>query len=68
MRNPESVMPFAKSSVLTSGLTFNRMASPAIVGVKFSLMPNSLKRTVTWPAIPDTTGTGNSPPARKLAS
>jgi hypothetical protein len=38
------------------------------VGVKFSLMPNSLKMIDTWPASPDTTGTGNSPPARKLAS
>jgi hypothetical protein len=28
------------------------MASPAIVGVKFSLMPNSLKMTDTWPGDP----------------
>ena len=49
MRNPDSVMPLAKSSVLTSGLTFSRMTSPAIVGLKFSRMPNSLNTTVTAP-------------------
>ena len=47
MRKPSSVMPLAKSSVLTSGRTFSRMTSPAIVGVKFSRTPNSLNETVT---------------------
>ena len=61
-------MPLAKSSALTSGRTFSRITSPAIVGVKFSRMPNSLKTTVTAPVPPWTIGTGNSPPARKLAS
>ena len=42
MRKPCSVIPLAKSSVLTSGATFRRMMSPAIVGVNVSLMPNSL--------------------------
>ena len=41
----------AKSSVLTSGLTFSRITSPAIVGVKFSRMPNSLYCTVTVPVV-----------------
>ena len=45
--SPGSVMPLAKSSVLTSGRTFRRIMSPAIVGVKFSRMPNSLNMTVT---------------------
>ena len=40
-------MPLAKSSVLTSGLTLSRITSPAMVGVKFRRMPNSLKMTVT---------------------
>ena len=40
--SPDSVMPFAKSSELTSGRTFSRIMSPAIVGLKFSRMPNSL--------------------------
>jgi hypothetical protein len=61
-------MPFAKSRVLTSGVTFNLMTSPAIVGVKFNRTPNSLNMTVTELFVPCTTGTGNSPPARKLAS
>ena len=62
-------MPLAKSSVLTSGRTFRRITSPAIVGLKLSRMPNSLKMTVTaLRRAPCTTGTGNSPPARKLAS
>ena len=34
--------PLLKSSVLTSGRTFRRMTSPAIVGRKFRRMPNSL--------------------------
>ena len=42
IRKPCSVMPLAKSSVLTSGATFSRMTSPAMVGVNVSLMPNSL--------------------------
>ena len=42
IRNPPRLTPFAKSSVLTSGATFRRIASPAIVGVNFSRMPNSL--------------------------
>ena len=63
-------MPLAKSSELTSGRTFSRITSPAIVGVKFSRTPNSLKTTVTALSLepPCTTGIGNSPPARKLAS
>ena len=68
MRKPSSVMPLAKSSALTSGRTFRRMTSPAMVGLKFRRMPNSLNTTVTAPVAPCTTGTGNSPPARKLAS
>ena len=68
MRKPDNVTPLGKSSVLTSGRTLIRMVSPAIVGVKFSRMPNSLYETVTWPRLPDTVGTGISPPARKLAS
>ena len=40
-------MPLTKSSELTSGLTFSRITSPAMVGVKFSRMPNSLNTTVT---------------------
>ena len=69
IRNPESVMPLLKSSALTSGRTCRRITSPAIVGLKFSRTPNSLKMTVTVPVeLPWTTGTGNSPPARKLAS
>ena len=68
IRKPEIVTPLLKSSVLTSGRTFSRMTSPAMVGVKFSRMPNSLNCTVTWPVLPATNGTGNSPPARKLAS
>ena len=35
-------MPLLKSSELTSGRTFRRIRSPAIVGVKFSRTPNSL--------------------------
>ncbi len=46
-RKPCSVIPLAKSRVLTSGATFSRMMSPAIVGVNVSLMPNSLYITVT---------------------
>src|SRR5262249_43915246 len=68
MRNPFSVTPLVKSSVLTSGRTLRRIVSPAIVGLKFRRTPNSLKITVTVPVAPCTTGTGNSPPARKLAS
>ena len=37
MRKPCSVIPLAKSSVLTSGATFSRMTSPAIVGVNAEL-------------------------------
>ena len=67
-RKPSSVMPLLKSSALTSGRTFRRITSPAIVGLKFSLTPNSLNMIVTAPVLPCATGTGNSPPARKLAS
>ncbi len=42
-------MPLLKSSELTSGRTFRRMTSPAMVGLKFSLTPNSLNMTVTVP-------------------
>ena len=68
IRNPPRLTPLAKSSALTSGVTFNRMTSPAIVGVNVRRMPNSLNSIVTVPVAPCTTGTGNSPPARKLAS
>ena len=71
MRNPESVMPLAKSSELTSGRTFSRMTSPAIVGVKFRRMPNSLNsdghRARSRPArpAPEThRRRGSSPPGR----
>ena len=47
IRKPWSVMPLLKSSELTSGRTFRRMTSPAIVGLKFSLTPNSLNMIVT---------------------
>ena len=47
IRKPSSVMPLLKSSELTSGRTFRRMTSPAIVGLKFSLTPNSLNMIVT---------------------
>ena len=40
-------MPLLKSSVLTSGRTFSRITSPAIVGLKVRRMPNSLNMTVT---------------------
>ena len=58
-------------SSLTSGRT-RRLTCCAsmIVGVKSSLMPNSLNATVivAMPLAADpATGTGNSPPARKLA-
>ena len=62
----------AKSSELTSGLTLRLIRSPPrTVGVKFRRTPNSLNMIVTElraaaPAC--TTGYGNSPPARKLAS
>ena len=46
-RKPSSVMPLLKSSALTSGRTFRRMTSPAIVGLKFSFTPNSLNMIVT---------------------
>ena len=49
MRKPSSVMPLAKSSALTSGRTFRRITSPAMVGLKFSRMPNSLNTIVTEP-------------------
>ena len=65
---PPSVMPLAKSSVLTSGRTFSRIMSPAIVGVKFSRMPNSLNIIVTALVGPEPPESGISPPARKLAS
>ena len=39
--------PLAKSSELTSGITFSRIMSPAIVGVKLRRTPNSLNWTVT---------------------
>ena len=68
IRNPDSVIPFTKSRVLTSGRTFSRITSPAMVGVKFKRIPNSLKMTETAPVVPCAIGTGNSPPARKLAS
>ena len=59
--------PLVKSSALTSGRTFSRMTSPAIVGVNFSLTPNSLYVTFDRASAADD-GIGNSPPARKLAS
>ncbi len=69
------MIAFAKSSELTSGETFIWIvSSSATVGAKFSLTPNSLNCIVTTggiaPPVPvlDTTGTGNSPPAKKLAS
>ena len=45
MRNPESVRPLLKSSELTSGRTFSRITSPAMVGLKVRRMPNSLNTT-----------------------
>jgi len=68
IRNPEIVTPLLKSSALTSGLTCSRMTFPAMVGLNLSRTPNSFHVTDTVPAAPDTNGTGNSPPARKLAS
>ena len=70
-RKPSMVTPLAKSSVLTSGITFRSTCPPpVIVGVNRRRTPNSLKTIVTdWLAPPPwTTGYGNSPPARKLAS
>jgi len=51
MRNPSSVMPLLKSSSLTSGRTFKRIKSPAIVGVKFNRTPNSF-HTIVMPRAP----------------
>src|SRR5688572_5924247 len=66
--NPPMTRPFAKSSDETSGLSVSRMAPlRRITGVNRSLMPNSLKTTVTTlPALAAwSVGNGNSPPARK---
>src|SRR4051794_28259097 len=71
IRNPETVTPFAGSMVDTSGFTCSfTVPWPVICGRNDSRIPNSRYWTVTAPAAdpPWTTGTGNSPPARKLAS
>ncbi len=71
MVNPLSTTPAAGSSVETSGRTCILMVlCPVIRGVNVRRMPNSRNMTVTapTPAPPCTTGTGNSPPTRKLAS
>ena len=47
MRKPSSVTPLLKSSELTSGRTFSRMTSPAIVGLKFSSDAELLELIVT---------------------
>ena len=68
---PEMVSPFAKSRVLTSGFTCKWILPFGMMtGVKRRRTPNSLNWIVTEfnPAVPCTTGNGNSPPARKLAS
>ena len=70
MRKPFNTTALPKSSVLTSGLTLRLTRSPLTVGVKFRRTPNSLNLTETARLAPEpcATGTGNSPPARKLAS
>jgi hypothetical protein len=70
IRKPASCRPFAKSRVLTSGWTFSRIMSPVMVGTNLSLTPNSFHWMLTVAAAPSpcAIGTGNSPPARKLAS
>jgi hypothetical protein len=45
-------MPFAKSSALTSGRTWSRMTSPAIVGLNFSFTPYSLYEMFADPLPP----------------
>ena len=69
---PLNFTPLAKSIVETSGSSSNRIwSSSRIVGLKFSRTPYSLNTTVMAMLPPEpppwTTGTGNSPPARKLA-
>gem|GEM_PF-6015565 len=71
MVKPAIVTEFARSMVETSGFTYIRIVScPVISGLNVSRMPNSLNMMVTAPtfAPPCTTGSGNSPPTRKLAS
>ena len=69
IRNPSSVMPLAKSSALTSGRTFRRITIAGNrrleVQPDAELLEDDGDRAASSPwAI----GTGNSPPARKLAS
>ena len=47
---------------------YEQAARFARIGAGIQMMPNSMKVTETAPVAPWTTGTGNSPPARKLAS
>ena len=69
MRKPPSVTPFAKSSVLTSGRTLQ--ADHVAGDRRREVQPDAELlelRSSPAPVLPWTTGTGNSPPARKLAS
>ena len=71
IEKPEMMTDVVLSMALTSGLTTRLMRSlPITVGVKDRLTPNGLNSTVIVvpPAsVSWATGTGNSPPARKLA-
>ncbi|MCY1404739.1 hypothetical protein D9M71_199550 [compost metagenome] len=65
---PAMLMPALKSSSLTSGATFRLMrCGSTTVGVSVSRTPNSLYSMPTLSPVAFGTGTGNSPPARKLA-
>ncbi len=67
-KNPPMVTPRAGSTSLTSEASLRWMVLSSItVGVKFRMMPNFFQLTEVWPKFVDI-GTGNSPPARNLAS